>query len=122
MVVLAALLLISRLMMERAFKSFSEITLVLTDKYIERITSRENEKIYYTDIDGVSLKNTIRNDIRDKQFYLNGLVEINDFAKALQSSIGKDSEKSCTFYSQYWFCKGGSTDCDSINHDDDSFL
>ena len=65
LLVLAAFLFVCRFFMEKAFKSFSEITLVLTDEYIERLTPKENEKIHYTDIDGVSFKRTIHDSTRE---------------------------------------------------------
>ena len=97
MAALGTLLLISRLLMEKAFESFSEIRLRLTENYLERRTSKENEKIYYKDIDKVSFKNTVHENIREikintkeKQFYFNGIAEMKDFSKDLNNFMGKD--------------------------------
>jgi hypothetical protein len=84
---------------EKAFNSFSKIKIVLTDGYIERLTQKGSEKIYYTDIETISIKKTTHKNIReikinskDKQFYLNGLADMNDLYKALRICIGKDTK------------------------------
>ena len=97
MIVLASFLFISRLLMEKAFNSFGKIIVHLTDEYIERITYKGNEKIYFRDIDTISIKKTIRKNIREikivtkeRQLYLNGIVNINNFSEALEKLVNQD--------------------------------
>jgi len=97
MTVFSALLLISRLLMEKAFNSFSKINIVLTDQYVERITLKGNEKINYRDIHSIAIKKTIHEKIReiklvakDKQIYLNGIEDIDKLYKTLKKFVNQE--------------------------------
>lgn len=99
MTVFAAFLLICRLLMEKAFHSFRKINIVLTDGYVERLTQKGNEIVYYKDIDTISIKKTIHKNVReikikskDKQLYLNGLAEMNDLSRTLHNQVSKDTK------------------------------
>jgi hypothetical protein len=99
MAVFAAFLLICRLLMEKAFNSFSKIIVVLTDEYIERIKNNGSEKIFFKDILAVNTKITFQKNIReikivakDKQLYLNGIVNINGLSRTLKKFVSKDTK------------------------------
>lgn len=99
MAVFGSFFLIGRLLMERAFNSFSKIIVILTDEYIERITYKGNEKIYFKNILAISVKKTTQKKIREikiitkeRQLYLNGIVNINNLSTTLEKLVSQDAK------------------------------
>lgn len=97
MAAFAGFLVIGRLLMETAFNSFRKIRVILTASSIERKTFKSSENIDLKEILGISIKKTVKKKIREikiltkeKQFYLNGLVHMDDLYESLKNMVNPD--------------------------------
>ena len=82
----------------KLFDSLSRVTVILSDKQLERIYGGKSENYIIADIKEISIKRTKKNMIREihisfpdgKGIFISALEEFEDFISELTSSLGKD--------------------------------